>query len=156
MNEKIAKLLKSLPVQLICGFILGGVFIYASIDKITHQHAFAYIIYNYHLLPEILVHITAITMPWLEIVAGVCVVTGVFKRTGAVILGGLLLVFAVAISYNLARGLKFDCGCFSTVTTEAGSDAVGLLIRDLMLMIPAAIIIFFHRKPAAAGVARAR
>jgi uncharacterized membrane protein YphA (DoxX/SURF4 family) len=143
MKEKIFKLLSSLTVQWLSRLVLGGIFIYASIDKIVHPHAFAYIIYNYQLLPDFLIYITAVSMPWVEIFAGFCVVSGIFKRTAAIILGGLLLVFALAITINLVRGLKFDCGCFTTVTSESGSEPVGLLIRDILLFIPVAVLVFF-------------
>ncbi|MCP5108462.1 MAG: DoxX family membrane protein [bacterium] len=146
MKQKIHHFLSSLPVQVICRFILGGVFIYASIDKIANPYAFARIIHNYQQMPDMFIYPMAIILPWVEMFAGVFLVLGIYKRTAAIVLGSLLLVFSVAISINLARGLNFDCGCFSTVTTEAGSDPVGLLIRDMLLLIPGFIIIFFSRK----------
>jgi uncharacterized membrane protein YphA (DoxX/SURF4 family) len=150
MKQKIIDLLTSFPVQMVCGIILGGVFIYASLDKIAHPRAFADIIYNYKLLPGIVIYLAACTMPWLEMTAGLCTVTGLFRRTAAMVLGGMLLLFIVAISINLARGLDFDCGCFTTIKSENGSNPVGLLIRDFFLLIPAVIIIFFSRKKATA------
>ena len=39
------------PVVLVARLILGGVFIYASIDKILNPGDFAKIINNYHVLP---------------------------------------------------------------------------------------------------------
>ncbi len=146
MKQKISNLLSSLPVQWVCSLLLGGIFIYASIDKIIHTRAFADIIYNYKLLPDIFIYLAAITMPWLEIISGICVVTWYFRRAGAVMLGSLLLLFIGAISINLIRGLDFDCGCFTTLKSEGGSDPVGLLIRDILFLIPAVIIIFFARK----------
>lgn len=145
MNKKIVDFLSSLPVQVLCGFILGGLFIYASIDKIVHPHAFAKIIYNYQLMPDMVIYFMAITLPWVEIIAGLALVAGVYRRTSAIILSSLLVVFAVAISINLIRGLNFDCGCFSTVTTESGSDPLGLLIRDILILIPGLVVIFFYR-----------
>ncbi len=144
MNEKLSNFLSSLPVQLICRFLFGGVFIYAAISKITHLHAFAKIIHNYQILPDQLVYFPAIILPWLEIICGLLLIFGVFQRPAALLLTGMLLVFIVAISFNLIRGLNFDCGCFSTTSTESGSDPVGLLIRDLLLLIPAAVTIFFE------------
>ena len=142
MKTTITKFLFSDPAQWIFRLLLGGVFIYASYDKILHTSAFADIIHNYQILPGFLIYISAITMPWLEIFSGICVITGLFKRAGTIILGGLLLLFSVAISFNLARGLDFDCGCFTTVASEGGSDPVGLLIRDiLLLMVVAAILL---------------
>jgi hypothetical protein len=147
MKDKIINAISSLPVQVVCRLILGGLFIYAGIHKVADPHGFAAIIYNYKLLPDTLVTVSAVVMPWVEIFAGILLVAGIYKRTSALVLSSLLLVFSVAISINLIRGLNFDCGCFSTVVTETGSDPVGLLIRDLLLLIPAVLIILFH-KPA--------
>lgn len=147
LKQKILKFLASHPVQIICRLILGGLFIYASLDKIVNPHAFARIIHNYKLVPGIFIYAMAITFPWIEMIAGLFLVAGIFKRTAAIILSGMLLIFSVAISINLIRGLKFDCGCFSTSLTESGSDPVGLLMRDILILIPGLIIIFFQ-KPA--------
>jgi len=46
---------------------LGIVFVYASIDKITHPAAFAEAILNYQILPDQLINITAIIMPCLAL-----------------------------------------------------------------------------------------
>ena len=45
--------------------ILGAVFIYASIDKIRNPEAFAKAVYNYQILPDSLINLTAIALPWL-------------------------------------------------------------------------------------------
>lgn len=145
MKDKIINILSSLPVQVLCRFILGGLFIYAGIHKVADPHGFARIVHNYQLLPDTLVTMLAVVMPWLEIMAGLFLVAGIFKRTSAVVLSSLLLVFTIAITINLIRGLNFDCGCFSTVVTESGSDPVGLLIRDILLLIPGFLIILFHQ-----------
>jgi len=145
MKKKITKILSSLPVQVICRLILGGLFIYAGIHKVANPHGFAMIVSNYKILPDTLITLLAVVMPWLEITAGFLLVAGVFKRTSALVLSSLLLVFMIAISINLIRGLNFDCGCFSTVVTESGSDPVGLLFRDFLLLVPGLLIIFFQR-----------
>jgi hypothetical protein len=146
MKDKIVNIFSSLPVQVLSRIILGGVFIYASIDKILHLHAFAKIILNYQLVPDILVTFPAIVLPWLEMISGLFLVAGIFRRASAVVLSAMLLMFAVAITINLIRGITFDCGCFSTVTTASGSDPVGLLIRDILLLIPGLIIIIFYKE----------
>jgi putative oxidoreductase len=143
MKDKIIKILSSLPVQVLCRFILGGLFIYAGIHKVADPHGFARIVYNYQLLPDTLVTTLAVVMPWVEIMAGLFLVAGIFKRTSTVVLSSLLIIFTIAISINLIRGLNFDCGCFSTIVTESGSDPLGLLIRDILLLIPGFLIIFF-------------
>lgn len=145
LKQKIVNFLASRPVQYLCCFILGGLFIYASIDKIVNPHAFARIIHNYKLVPGIFIYAMAITFPWIEIIAGLFLVAGIFKRTAAIVLSGMLIIFSIAISINLIRGFKFDCGCFSTSLTEGGSDPVGLLIRDILILIPGLVIIFFQK-----------
>lgn len=145
MKQKILDFLSWTSVQFSCRLILGGLFIYASIDKIANPYAFAKIIHNYQLMPDIFVYFMAVTLPWVEAIAGLFLVLGLFKRTSAILVSSLLLVFAIAISVNLIRGINFDCGCFSTVTTEAGNDPLGLLVRDMLILIPGIIIIFFQR-----------
>lgn len=141
MKEKVSLFLASPVTQFICRLILGGLFIYAGISKIAHPHVFAKIIHNYQLLPGSLVYLSAAILPWVEIVAGFLLVIGIFRRTSAIILSALLLVFLVAITFNVARGLSFDCGCFSSVVTESGSNPVGVLVRDILMLIPGAVII---------------
>lgn len=51
---------------------LGLVFVVASVDKIIHPKAFAEIIYNYQILPGSLINLTAIILPWLELLLGLC------------------------------------------------------------------------------------
>lgn len=145
MKEKLIKLLESLPVQVICRLILGGLFIYAGITKVSNPHGFAGIIYNYKLMPDMFITALAVLLPWVEIIAGIFLVAGIYKRTSASVLSALLIVFMIAISINLIRGLDFDCGCFNPVPTEGGSDPVGLLIRDILLLIPGLVVIFFTK-----------
>lgn len=145
-KQKIQSLLASRTVQFLCCLILGGLFIYASIDKIAKPYAFAKIIYGYQLVPDIFIYAMAISFPWVEMITGLFLVAGIYKRTAAIILTGMLLIFATAISINLIRGLKFDCGCFSTVTTQSGSNPVELLIRDILILIPGIIIISHGQK----------
>ncbi len=50
---------------------LGGVFVYASIDKVLHPAAFAEVIYNYQIVPEIFINLVALILPWLEALIGI-------------------------------------------------------------------------------------
>ena len=127
---------------LICRIILGTVFIYASVDKIMNPEAFAAIISNYKLLPDFFIYAPALLLPWIELVAGSFLIAGIFIRGSSFILNGLLIVFILAITINLVRGINFDCGCFSTLT-GTGSNVYFLLFRDLLLLIPGSVI-FYH------------
>jgi uncharacterized membrane protein YphA (DoxX/SURF4 family) len=93
---------------------LGAVFIVASLDKIQNPEAFATTIANYRLLPYTVINGVAIALPWLEVLTGSLLVLGVWIRANTMIAWGLLLVFSIAISQALARGLDISCGCFTT------------------------------------------
>jgi hypothetical protein len=90
------------------------VFIYASVDKILHPASFTEAVYNYKILSDALINLTAIILPWLELLQGIFLVLGI-RLPGAALLCNLLLVtFFVALVFNLARGLDIHCGCFTT------------------------------------------
>ncbi len=144
MKEKLKTLLSSLPVQLICRFILGGIFIYASIHKIADPGSFADTLYNYQLFPQMFIHFLAIFVPWLEMVAGVFLVVGIFPKGSSFVLSGMLVAFIIALSINLARGLDIDCGCFDPQAAEHGS-LWGTIIRDIVYLIPGVVILFFTK-----------
>ena len=98
--------------------VLGCVFIYASLDKISHPDHFAEAVYNYQLLPESAVNMVAICLPWLELVSGLLLVLGLWVRGSILVLGGMMLTFLGALGMNLARGLDIHCGCFVTKSTD--------------------------------------
>jgi putative oxidoreductase len=82
-------------------------------------------------------------MPWLELICGVLIIVGLLLRGSAVIIGLMLLIFIVALSSALVRGLDISCGCFS-VSDEHGV-AVDLLVRDIFLLVAAAIVFVFGK-----------
>lgn len=123
--------------------ILGVVFIYAGIDKIIHPAAFAEVIYNYQILPDYLINLTAIVLPWLELVVGLFLVLGLFREGSVFIVTGLMVVFLSAMVFNLARGLDIHCGCFSTVADDTnGAPMVWYVIRDGFFLVPALYLFY--------------
>jgi len=123
--------------------ILGIVFIYASLDKISHPAAFAAAIGNYHVLPFGLENITGLIMPWLELLVGVMLIAGIMIDGAAIMSAIMMIIFILAISQALARGIDIDCGCFS-VSTEDG-EKVGLrrLLEDFVYL-GFSLIIFYR------------
>ena len=124
--------------------ILGIVFIVASLDKIVDPLAFAEIIKNYQILPEIMIGPVAFFLPWLEFVCGAMLVCGVFIDAAVAILVAMLLVFIAALSANLYRGIDVACGCFSTDASSA-SDMQMTIIRDVVLLVIAGLALKFRK-----------
>ena len=115
-------------------WVLGVVFIYASIHKILDPAAFAEAVYNYQILPDGLVNLTALVIPWLELFLGVFLIIG-FWMPGATVLSALLfMTFMAALAYNLARGLDISCGCFST-SPAAETIGVRTVLRDGIFLV---------------------
>lgn len=111
---------------------VGGVFIYASMYKINYPGEFAETIASYQLVPFWAVNLMALVMPWAELVSGVLMVLGVRTRSAAAAIGGMLVMFSLAIMITLLRGIPIGCGCFTSVEEPLGW---GTLLRDLMWLI---------------------
>ena len=79
--------------------LIGCVFLYASIHKIIEPAQFAQDIRNYQILWPALSNIAALTLPWIEFVAGSFLILGIFTRPAAFIATGLLVVFLAALTF---------------------------------------------------------
>jgi len=130
------------PSLLLARLILGGTFLYASLDKIAEPGAFARAISNYHLAPAWSLGFLAATMPWVEALAGVLLLAGLMTAGASLVVAVLSATFAVAISSALWRGLDVQCGCFTlqAAAARAGWGHVGL---DLAL-VALALVILWH------------
>jgi uncharacterized membrane protein YphA (DoxX/SURF4 family) len=106
--------IKQEHLSFIARLVLGGIFVYASLDKIAQPETFAIDIDNYRIIPLSLVNIFAILLPWLELFCGVALISGVFWRTGALLVGIMLIIFMAGMTSALIRGLDINCGCFGT------------------------------------------
>jgi uncharacterized membrane protein YphA (DoxX/SURF4 family) len=132
-----------------CRLVVGVVFLYASLNKIADPFGFADAVYNYRVLPIVLLHPFALLLPWVEAVAGFSLLLGLYRRGAALLAALMALAFTIAVSAALARGLDISCGCFHT----DGGAAVGrdLLVRDFFLLAACVFLLF---APIGAGRAR--
>jgi uncharacterized membrane protein YphA (DoxX/SURF4 family) len=107
--------LKNRWLTLATSLVLGGFFISAALShKISDPPDFAKAVFNYKILPWYLINIFAIYLPWVELIAGAAVLSGIWRRGGTLALAILCAVFIAALSYNLYRGHPTICGCFNT------------------------------------------
>ncbi len=130
-------------INLIIRLFIGVVFVYASIDKIADPGQFARIVYNYHLVPGALINVFALILPWVEMLCGISLILGIYKEGSVLLLNLLVLVFLIGITVNLFRGVNLECGCF-TVSSKAQESTLGLLFRDLGLLV-LTVYLFFSR-----------
>jgi uncharacterized membrane protein YphA (DoxX/SURF4 family) len=112
--------------------IVGFVFIYAGILKISDPAGFSDAISNYDLLPLSFVNFFAITLPWIEVVAGLFLFFGISVKENSIIISVMLIVFILAIAISLGRGLNIECGCFGTTSgTKVGTIK---LVENIILL----------------------
>jgi uncharacterized membrane protein YphA (DoxX/SURF4 family) len=135
-------------VNLILRLVLGGIFLASAVAKIWNvQHSdasgmqfsrvpdlakFAQDVTNYHVPPRSLANLVAITLPWVELLAGGLLFCGIWKRASALVITVLMIVFLAAICWALAHGYDIRCGCFGTV--DARKVGVMALAQDAVML----------------------
>ena len=131
--------LKNLLVM-VCRIFLGFMFIYASLDKIAHPEEFAKQIGYYKALPFGLENVLAIVLPWTELIVGICLIAGLLVDGATLLSIIMMLVFILAISQAMLRGIDITCGCFKV---SADSDKLGLdtIIRDIVFLVMSFIVL---------------
>ncbi|MGB3861677.1 MAG: MauE/DoxX family redox-associated membrane protein [Candidatus Aminicenantaceae bacterium] len=112
-------------------FVVGGVFIWAGLLKILDPLEFSQNIANYHVFSRDLSFLTALVLPWLEVLCGILVILGIFRPASSFLLSGLLGVFLILITVTIFRGLDVDCGCFGSIGRHVD---YRLLLTDIVLL----------------------
>lgn len=112
MNPKTIGDVASISLRVLLGFWFtysGGIKLFVSgLDQFTRDLA------NYRLLMPPYDAIGAYTVPWLEVVVGVCLMLGVWTRASLALLGLLVLSFAGFIAWAWAHQLDISCGCLGS------------------------------------------
>jgi uncharacterized membrane protein YphA (DoxX/SURF4 family) len=147
----VTSLLRHPRLHLLLRLLLGAFFVYASLDKIASPAAFARIVYQWQVVGPVPANLVAVTLPWIELLAGALLIAGVWKRESALVIALMLVVFLLAAASVIARGIDVDnCGCVSVARTEAASSAwppawtksVGwFLVTRNLVMLGAAVVL---------------
>lgn len=125
---------------------LGFLFVEACLHKIAHPGSFALDIATYDILPLALINISAITLPWAELAAGIMLLVGHRARAAGWMISGMMVVFLAALSVALARGMDMSCGCFAS-QGAVDEDPISRLtvVRDLVWLGLALFVVAFDR-----------
>lgn len=112
---------------------LGVIFLAASYDKILHPQAFSLAVYQYQILPDSLVNLVALILPWLELLLGLSLMTNVWLPGAGVLSASLMIAFTGSLLFNHLRGLDIHCGCFSTDVSD-GPAGLWTIVRDVIFL----------------------
>jgi putative oxidoreductase len=104
--------------SLTASVLLGTWFVYSGGLKIfgTGLDRFTYDVANYKLVHAPWDAVVAYTVPWVELVAGLCLMLGILKRGAILTIAGLVVVFAIAVGWAWNHNLDISCGCHGTDT----------------------------------------
>jgi len=144
MKNGIKKIITHPYTALFCRIVLGGIFICASWDKILNPEQFAGTVENYLILPTESVNLIAIILPWLELICGIFLISGLFTGGTTLVIIFMMTVFVGALSSVLIRGIDTNCGCFSSNGTH--SINMLFLVRDMILFVFALQVLFYDRQ----------
>ena len=129
---------------LISRFGLAAMWLFAAAAKLYTLHDFTFNLTN--LVPESLASPLAISVIAAEILAAVLLIVPRTARLGAVLTAAMLIGFALYGLYYVyvAKGEPLECGCFGGII---GSQlGVKTALRNLLLLVPAALVIFGGRR----------
>ncbi len=140
----------SIPLPALLRIFLGAYFIQTGVVKALDPVMFLKGIRLYEMLPEepaVFLNLTAVTLPWLEIVCGAALMLGVLRRGAGTLLAVMLCVFTPAIFLRALAvmreeaisffAVQFDCGCGTGTDTIwiKLSQNLGLLLLALLTVV---------------------
>jgi putative oxidoreductase len=147
LNDRLNEFLSNSWVELVCRWVIGILFVFASVHKWMYPAQFAKIIYGYQLVPNEIINLLAITLPFLELYGGGALLLGIYPKSAALVINFMVSMFILAVWTNLIRGHSFDCGCFSIGTSDSTSALYLSLIRDLILFVMGGYVMGFKGRP---------
>jgi uncharacterized membrane protein YphA (DoxX/SURF4 family) len=126
---------------------LGTIFLLACWHKLFDPGAFAVDIATYQILPLALVNPMAIVMPWTELVAGSMLLLGFRTRAAALLVTGMMVMFTVAISIAVAKGLDMSCGCFASQGAAEDPISWRTIVRDGSWLLLSLYVLLLDKRP---------
>jgi uncharacterized membrane protein YphA (DoxX/SURF4 family) len=138
----IKSVLSNAYISLGLRLLLGLTFLFAGVDKISDPAAFARAIENYRLITGTPAVVLATVLPWIELLCGLTVLSGLYLRGSSLLLLVMLSAFTLAVMTGLIRGLDISCGCF---TLDPNVNRIGWqkVLENLGLIATSVILLYF-------------
>ena len=98
--------------DLLLRLALGGLLIYAGVQKLRDLEQFFLDVQHFELTPWNLSMAVAMYLPWLEVLVGAALIVRCLYLGALALNAAMTIVFIGAISSAWWRGLDITCGCF--------------------------------------------
>ena len=148
MSSKAKMWAESILLQFPLRVGLGGVFIFAAYNKIGGVQSFANAIKGFEIVDADkyghLIVSAAYLMPWVEMIAGVLLVLGLWTRASALAIWIMLVAFIAALIHVITdESISADCSCFGDMNLVCEA-TVGWcqVIRNAVLLVPASYLVW--------------
>lgn len=113
---------------------LALVLLAAAPHKILYPAQFAADIHAYLILPDALVNLTALILPWLELTVAALLLCRVWMPQALLLACTMLTVFLGALVSAHLRGIDLSCGCFTSGGVPSG-DMIWYITRDAIFLV---------------------
>lgn len=125
--------------------VVAAVFIGAGVIKLIEPvEEFIAIAREWNIIGEPFLTWYITLLPWVEVIFGIMLLVGLYKKISSSVIGLSLISFIIGIVTNMARGKTLEeCGCFGSAF-EFGDTFGQLLWRDLILL--AMVVLIFLSK----------
>jgi uncharacterized membrane protein YphA (DoxX/SURF4 family) len=127
---------------------LAAVWLIAGGLKVDDLAASARAVNAYQVMSYDTAKVVGAVQPFLEIALGLLLLIGLSTRLTAAISALLMVVFIAGIASAWARGLRIDCGCFSSggELGQGESTAYGIdILRDLAFLALSGLLVWRPR-----------
>lgn len=124
---------------------VGLVWLIAGLLKVADPAGMERSVRAFRILPEVLVEPVAYGLPFVEIALGVLLFISLTTRLSALVSAVLFAVYIGAIASAAARGLRIDCGCFSTggdLAAGAPTHYTEEIVRDSLLLLASLFLVW--------------
>lgn len=117
----------------ICRIVIGSLFVISSIDKIIDPNHFKIIVSEYGILPDKIIPIFVIILPWIQFICGLMLMLNLYQESNALIIVCLLVMFIITFGINIIRGNTSACGCFDLLGFNEKIGVI-VIIRNIFMI----------------------
>lgn len=117
--------------------MLGAWFLLIGLEKIFRvgMGPFSRQVAEFRILLDPWNLLVAYVVVWLEVIAGLCLVTGWLRRGAVRAMIGITLLFIFVNGQTMVLGFEPDCGCFGKLFKLGQPAKMGLLVFQLAALV---------------------